>query len=159
MDSLRKKKQHLRWLTIDEVGMIPDELLGAFERHLTDASVESRFSVRADKSIRSFGGYNLLTFGDLFQIPPIPSSASVCIPHYENASEGKAEVQVDAPLYKKKSEHAKKAIELFWGQDADALNYFVELTIQKRIADSWYNEVLRECRFGRMTSESYNFLH
>ena len=84
--------------------MIPDDLLGAFEHHLADAAVDSRYKTRYDKSVRPFGGYNVLILGDFYQIPPIPASASLSIPS------------------KKKTEHAKKAWSMFWSTDADSLN-------------------------------------
>ncbi len=59
VDALFSKKQHLRWVLIDEVGMISDSLLGAFEKHITDATRQTRYSHRGDKSLRLFGGYNL----------------------------------------------------------------------------------------------------
>ena len=57
---------------VDEVFMIPDELFGLFEKSLSDAApATSRYKFRAGPSLpRLFGGYNLLMFGDLFQIPP-----------------------------------------------------------------------------------------
>ena len=72
IDVLFTRNQHLRWLLIDEVGMIPDDLLGQLSTNLTDAATKTRYLTRFDKTIRSFGGYNVLTFGDMYQIPPIP---------------------------------------------------------------------------------------
>ena len=46
----------------------------------------------------------MVSFGDLFQIPPIPSSAALYVP--------------DAA----KSEMAAKAKSLFWGEGLDGLN-------------------------------------
>ena len=68
------------WLNPNEGPMIPDDLLGAFEHHLADAAVDSRYKKRSDKSVRPFGGYNVLIFGDFYQIPPIPASASLSVP-------------------------------------------------------------------------------
>ena len=78
--------------------MVPDELLGAFEHHLADAAVDSRFKYKADKSVRVFGGYNMLGFGDFYQIPPIPPSTSLTIPPVD-----------------KKSVHATRAFDLVCG--------------------------------------------
>ena len=105
--------------------MVPDDLLGAFARHLADAASPSRFHKKADGSVRFFGGYNLLAFGDFYQIPPIPSSASLAIP----------------PIHKK-TEAAKHALDLLWADGEDSLNFFIELTIQKRIDDPWYAEIV-----------------
>ena len=91
--------------------------------------------------MRFFGGHNLLAFGDVFQIPPIPSSASLAIP----------------PIHKK-TEGAKQALDLMWADGEDSLNVFMELTVQKRIDDPWYAGVMEECRYGQLSEESYNFL-
>jgi len=93
--------------------------------------VVSRYKVRQDKSVRPFGGYNWLTFGDASQIPPIPPSTALFLP----------------PVTEK-SALAKNALDLFWTADRDALNYFQELTEQKRIEDAWYASVMDECRCG-----------
>ena len=140
IDLLFTRNQHLRWIMIDEGPMIPDDLLGAFEHHLADAAVDSRYKTRYDKSVRPFGGYNVLILGDFYQIPPMPASASLSIPS------------------KRKTQHANKAWSMFWSTDADSLNYFTELTIQKRIGDPWYASVMGECRYGQLSYESYHFL-
>ena len=141
VDALFSKNQHLRWILIDEVGMISDSLLGAFEKHVTDAAKQTRYSYRADKSLRLFGGYNLLAFGDLYQIPPIPASAALFIPSTEG-----------------KTQQERAALELFWSNDrAKSLNAFWELQIKKRVLDDvWYTKLLGECRFGALSDESYN---
>ena len=69
LDVLFTRNQDLRWLLFDEVGMTGDGSLGAFEKHISDAANVCRYITRADKSRRPFGGYNLLTFGDLFPDP------------------------------------------------------------------------------------------
>ena len=115
--------------------------MGAFEHHLADAAVDSRFKHKADKSVRVFGGYNMLGFGDFYQIPPIPPSTSLTIPPVEQ-----------------KTEHARRALEVVWGEGADSFNYFVELTVQKRIDDPWYAAVMEECRYGALSHEAYHFL-
>ena len=45
-----------------------------------------------------------------------------------------------------------------WGDGEDSLNFYRELTIQKRIDDPWYASVMEECRYGQLSEESYNFL-
>ena len=143
VDVLFTRNQDLRWLLFDEIGMIRDTLLGYFEKHITDAAKVCRYLRRVDKSQRPFGGYNLLAFGDLFQIPPIPASSSLCIP----PKDGKTAVE-------------QTALALFWGDGAsDSFNFFRELTEQKRVLDDpWYSALLEECRFGRLSEESYHFL-
>ena len=121
--------------------MVPDDLLGAFANHLPDAASPSCYQKKPDGSVRFFGGYNLLAFGDFYQIPPIPSSASLAIP----------------PLHKK-SEAAKQALDLMWADGEDSLNFFIELTVQKRIDGPWYASMVEECRYGQFSEGSYNFL-
>ena len=98
-------------------------------------------TTKNDGSVRFFGGYNLLAFGDFYQIPPIPSSASLAIP----------------PTHKK-TDGAKQALDRMWADGEDSLNFFMELTVQKRIDDPWYAGVMEECRYGQLSDESYNFL-
>ena len=47
---------------------------------------------------------------------------------------------------------------MLWGDGSDALNFFAELTLQKRIDDKWYADMMEECRYGRLSNEAYNFL-
>ena len=126
IDLLHIRNQSLRWILIDELPMISDELLGSFEYSITDAADKnSHFKIRSDGSIRIFGGYNVLMFGDFYQIPPIPASGTLAIPLAEK---------------KPPSEAAKTALNILWGEGVNALNYFAELTIQKRIDDKWYSK-------------------
>ena len=74
------RNQHLRWLLIDECFMIPDDLLGLFSVALQDAASDNRFLKRLDGSMRPFGGYNTLFFGDLLQIPPLPPISALFVP-------------------------------------------------------------------------------
>ena len=143
VDSLFTKNQALRWVLIDEVGMISDNLLGTFELNISDAALHCRFSHGSDKKIRPAGGYNLLTFGDLYQIPPIPASAALCIPSADG-----------------KSQQERAALNLFWSTNPpESFNFFAELKVQKRVVgDLWYASFLKECRFGRLSDENYNFL-
>ena len=96
---------------------------------------------KLDGSVRFFGGYHLLAFGDFYQIPPIPSSASLAIPRIH-----------------KKTEGARQALDLMWADGEDSLNFFMGLTVQKRIDDAWYASVMEECRCGQLSNGSYNFL-
>ena len=56
IDVLFTRNQYLRWAIIDELPIIPGDLLGAFEHHFADAAVDSRYKFKADKSIRFLGG-------------------------------------------------------------------------------------------------------
>ena len=141
LDNLYTKNQHLRWIIIDEISMVADDLLGHFENELTNAAVVSQFSKRADRSIVIMGGYNLLMFGDWWQLPPIPDTNALFI-----------------PPTKKKSEIQRCVLDMFWGNSPNALNFFKELTIEKRVENSWYASFLTECRNGHLSSELRHFL-
>ena len=43
IDILFTRNQYLRWVIIDELPMVPDDLLGSFASHLADAASPSRF--------------------------------------------------------------------------------------------------------------------
>ena len=83
IDLLFTQNERLRWILIDEISMVADELLGVFEQYLSDAACNSIYRKRRDKSFRIFGGYNLLLFGDWWQLPPIPDSAALFRPVVE----------------------------------------------------------------------------
>eukprot|EP00959_Pyramimonas_sp_CCMP1952_P073451 1535191-Pyramimonas_sp.AAC.1 len=149
VDVLFTRNQAVRWLLIDEIGMVSDGLLGALEKHLTDAAQVNRYRHRADKTSRPFGGYNVMAFGDFYQIPPIPASSAVFLPPKEAV-----------PPKQGKTSQEKAALDLFWSSDPRVgLTHFWELAVQKRVKeDPWYSTVLQEAREGRMSDESYNFL-
>ena len=101
-----------------------------------------------------------MCFLDLYQIPPIPSSAALFIPPPERSIQKSS--NCDAWLIQeKKSEFAHTGLDFIWGENIDiSINYFQELKVQKRQQeDLWYASVLNECREGRLSDESYNFLH
>ena len=76
-DVLFTRNRHLKWVLVDEVGMVSDLLLCAFECQFTDASDrETRYKFRGDGSPRPFGGYNLLTPSDFVQLTPLPQRGS-----------------------------------------------------------------------------------
>ena len=56
VDTLFTRNQHLRWIIMDEVFMIPDDLLGNFAGKFQEAVRGTRFKKRKDKSLRPFGG-------------------------------------------------------------------------------------------------------
>ena len=60
------------------------------------------------------------------------------------------------PPTNERSELALRALNLFWGDDDDSLNSFVELTIQKRVDDLWYADFPKGCRLGDLSAESYD---
>ena len=94
-------------IIVDEVGMISDLLLGAFESSLADASDrEPRYKKRQKTTRRLFGGYNVLTFGDFGQLTPLPPGGAIFAP----------------PLVTSvKQERARIIKDLFWGTGEGSL--------------------------------------
>jgi hypothetical protein len=148
VDVLFTKNQDLKWVLVDEAGMVSDNLLGSFGHALGEASNRPpRFKMRHNGQPRIFGGYNLLTFGDFQQLAPCPPGGPLSVPPCESDAQGASQ------------ERARAAKNMFWKDDADAINFFVEVKEQKRITDAWYAHVVTECRKGCLSDESYNFLH
>lgn len=180
VDTLCTKNERLRWVIIDEVRMLSDELLGLFEDFLSTAATKSKFRDRHVNKKNIFGGYSLMLFGYWWQLPPIPDIAALTRPQTTRniASDVSSRLDVDMdrktrdneqhttdqPNVTKKKEsvrsgRAKRVLEMFWNDDPDALNYLVELSEQKRVKDPWYNSLLMQCRNGELSKEAYAFLH
>ena len=95
IDILFTRNQYLRWVIIDELPMVPDDLLGAFEHHLADAAVESRYKHWPDKSVRFMGGYNFVGFWGFL---PDPTDTSLSLPsHPSHSQENRGGVESAGP--------------------------------------------------------------
>ena len=131
MNDLYTQNQDLRFLIIDEGGMIADELLGEFQVNMDAASIETRYSKTHDNIRRPFGGYNVCVFLDMYQIPPIPSSAALFIPPPERSIQKSSNCDTWL-IQEKKSEFAHTGLDFIWGENIDiSINYFQELKVQK----------------------------
>jgi hypothetical protein len=120
VDVLFTRNQDLKFVLADEVGMISDHLLGSAAVQLDDASNRPlRYKVRRDGSQRTFGGYNLLMPSDFLQLAPCPPGGPLFTPLGEYDAAGS------------KQERARAMKEMFWRDDMDALNYFIEMNEQK----------------------------
>ena len=74
------------------------------------------------------------------QLPPIPSTSALFLPeHVKNP--------------KSCGPNAMKMLDMFWGDVADSINYFVELKQQMRIEDPWYLVFLNQCRQGDLEDD------
>jgi len=140
VDHLFVQNESLRWILIDEVSMLPDELLGAFESNFKDAALKSRYTHHRDRSQRLFGGYNVLFFGDWWQLPPIPHTAALFRPPDGTGSE-----------------QAKRVLDIFWGAGKDSLNYLVELTEQKKSRGSLVQRLLNTVQIWTTTERNILF--
>ena len=123
--------------------MISAELLGAVE-HAVKAVVRTRgtYRQRPDKSVRPFGGLNVVMFADFWQLPPV-AGTYLC----------------SNPLLLPSVGLAAEAMHLFWGDDRDCVQNITELHELMRCRDKWYNNVLRHCRAGNLRDEDYFYLN
>ena len=96
------RDQCLRWIMIDEMFMVPDELLALSKIKKNDSAVESLYTERPDRSKQIFAGYYLLEFGDTMQLPPVPSFSALFLPEH-----------VKSP--KSCGPNAMKMLDVFWG--------------------------------------------
>ena len=143
IDHLFIKTQNLRWILVGEASMVSTNLLADFQQKMREAAVETTaFFKRSDGSRRIFGGYNVLFFGDWWQLPPIPNSAALFHPPQKGAPQG-----------------IRDMLNIFWSDGPDSLNALTELTLQNRCKDPWYNQLLLQARQGRLEEEYYDFLH
>ena len=125
---------------MDEVFVIPNDLLGLFEQHVADAAADSEYKYSDDTNAQPFGGYNVLMLGDTLQLPPTPASSALFLP----------------PAVADCSPCGRHMLEMFWGDDEIAIHSFVELTQQMRVEDEWYRTFLEQCRAGYLDDEMYN---
>jgi len=119
IDNLYIRNASLRWVLMDEISMIADTLLGEFESQFSSAARQTQHAKRRDKTHRICGGYNMLLFGDWWQLPPIPDSGALFLPPSARSPADK------------QSERARRVLEMFWRPGADSINYLCELTVQR----------------------------
>ena len=130
IDAVFIRTQNLRWLLVDEVSMLPSGLLADFEQKLRQAVRSSSIYAKRRCGVqRLFGGYNMLHFGDWWQLPPIPDSAALFRPPEPGLRQG-----------------VKDVLNVFWSRGEDSLTHLWELTELKRCDDGWYNDFLYAAR-------------
>ena len=136
------KCQALRVIIIDEVSMIPAELLGALERVVASAvQVRGTYKKRGNDETRAFGGVNVVMCADFWQLHPVSGTFL-----------GSNPVSIRAGL-------AQNAMNLFWEDGRDRIRSFWPLTELMRCKDPWYNNFLQQCRNGDLTRRCMAFLH
>jgi len=132
--NLFARTQNLRWILMDEISMISTSLLASFEGALRRAArTNSPYTYARTKNgqrlPRLCGGYNLLFFGDWWQLQPMDDSAALFRP--------------PAPT---DFQEEKDTRNIFWARGASSLNRLWELTEQKRCEDPWYHDILLAMR-------------
>ena len=130
------KCQCLRVILVDELSMVSAELFGALE-YVVRKVIRQRgtYKVRPDKSQRRFGGVNVVAFADFWQLPPVGGTSLSSCP--TQASPG---LSMDGMC-------------LLWDSGEDSVRKCWSLEQPMRCVDPWYNEFLRQCRFGELTED------
>ena len=122
--------------------MVALELLGALEYVISKATRSNgTYKKRNDGTTRAFGGVNLVMFGDMNQLELVTGTWLCCNP-------------IDIPAGR-----ALDALKLFWEEGPNTIRRFWSLTQLMRCKDMWYNDLLQDCRFGRLTQDNYCFMH
>ena len=122
--------------------MLSAELLGALEYVVTAlVRAQGTYKKRPDGSTRAFGGVNLVTCADLWQLHPV--SGTFIASHFTVVPPG----------------HSSKALSLFWEDGHDSIRSFWQLTELMRCDDSWYNDFLAKCRSGSLPLQQYCYFH
>ena len=142
-----------KWLIIDEISMVSARFLAEIDVRLRCAA-RSIGTMKRDEDHyeRPFGGLNVIFAGDFWQLDPpepagwpltrVPCDLHNAMPQPKNSA---------VPEY---------GLSLFWGNDPrEAVQGVSELEQQMRVEDSWYCEVLDECRQMKLSENSYNFIH
>ena len=74
IDALFLRCQSMRVLVIDEIEALAAGVFGALDQNCTRARSRNVFARRPDGSKRPFGGLNLITSGDWWQLPPVKAA-------------------------------------------------------------------------------------
>ena len=144
--NISRKLAPLRLIIIDEISQVEAALLYALhlflESHMQTADTYKRNVT--DNTLHAFGGVNIICAGDFMQLPPCKASGDLSLPPPYILGDTVATVDDD-----------DIGRELFWRN----VTHTVELVEQVRCKDPWYANVLDELREGRMSDNTYNFLH
>ena len=140
---LYEKLKDGKWLIIDEIENASAEVLAAVYEQMRDAarSAKDGFARRPDGTHRMHGGFNVIKFGDWWQVPPVQqtflaSRLSACT-----------------------SARAAEVMQSLWHcKHLDALTHFYSLRTSHRSKDEFFICLLEECRRGELSWDMYNFL-
>ena len=122
--------------------MVSAELLFELGRRVSKAARPiGTYKQRPDKSPRPFGGFNVLLFGDWWQLPPVQSTAL-----FEQPSKAKQGATYEG-------------VQLLWARSRGSLRRVWELHESMRCAHRWFQSYLAELRDGKLTQEKYFYIH
>ena len=154
-DQLFENCISMRWLVIDEVSTLSLGLLGTLESFLrTKACTRHPYALQDPirrRHARMFGGLNLCTAGDLWQLGPV----RVC-PIFSHPMR-----KTDGTRYEACEQ---RMLAMFWEWNKpgfkNGIQQLFELTEPKRsTTDKWLQMVLEQSRDGRQSWEVYCFVH
>ena len=130
------KCQCLRVMLIDELSMVSAELFGALE-YVVRKVIRQRgaYKVRRDGSHRRFGGVNVVAFADFWQLPPVGGTSL-----FSNPTQASPGLAMDGMC-------------LLWDGGEDSVRKCWSFEQPMRCVDAWYNEFLRQCRFGELSED------
>ena len=139
-----------RWLLVDEIFMASAQFWAEFECAIRN-SVSATSSFRSSPiGIRPFGGLNVLGFGDAYQLDCPEGTPLYKIPA---ALLPETVTKEDTPL-------VARGLALLWDREGgQGFQGVLDLTVPFRCTDLWWNSVLDEFRFLRLTSDTHSFLH
>ena len=143
-----KRMAYWRFVFIDEISLVPANLLAQLEQRLRHVKPQADAWKHApDGQARPFGGINLLAIGDFKQLPPPQGGYLAGIPH---------NLWVGLHDFSKAPDAMVDAGQRLIWEDIEGA---VELTERERCKDEWWNEVTDELRAGRLSDKNYKYLH
>lgn len=144
-----KRMAYWRWVIIDEISLVPANLLASLEQRLRQAkpSADAWKHASPNNEVRPFAGVNVVALGDFNQLPPPQGGNLADIPHQLRVGPRDFTKAPDAM--------ADAGKQLMW-KDVQGV---VELTERKRCKDEWRNEVTDELRAGNLSDKNWRYLH
>jgi hypothetical protein len=144
-NELFTKLQAVRWLLIDEIENVSVELLAALDTQVQEStrSCPRSYAVRLDKTRRLLGGFNVIFFGDFWQVPPVQATS------------------ITANPFEKRKAKTRRILDMFRGRDTrDSLTHKFLLEVSHRSKDDpFLLAFLQEARAGALSWTMYNFIH
>lgn len=143
-----KRVAYWRWIFIDEISLVPANLLAKMEMRVREAKPSAdKWKKGAEGKVRPFAGINVIAVGDFKQLPPPQGGYLADIPHQHLVGPNSAA---------KASDIMANAGKLLMWEDFEGI---VELTERERCKDAWWNEVTDELRAGNLSLKNHKYLH
>ena len=138
------------WIFIDEISMVSAKLLAETDMKLRNL-VSSLEKLKADGTgvSRAFGGINIVFVSDFWQIDPPGGGflGSILVTFMRRARQFDPNPDIAHGRF------------IFWHAGEGSVQDMAELTECVRTEDAWLYEVQQEMRHGRLSEDSWKFLH